>query len=280
MKHFETEYIAPDKVKLHLQAWMPEQAKASLLLVHGLAEHSSRYQHLAEKLVAAGIAVFTFDGRGHGKSAGGYPTAYFKSYKTYLQDIDALYKKVQSYYPSIPSFIFGHSMGGGLVAAYALQHQPQTQGIILSAPALQPSDDISPLLISVSGLVSKLAPKLRLLKLDSRKISRDPKEVLKYDTDPLVYHGPVPARTGHELLRMMQGIKAKVGEFKYPVLLMHGSEDMLTDPKGTEFFFRHIASEDKTFHRYPGLYHELINEPEKEEVMGDVVRWMREKIEM
>lgn len=280
MKHFETTYTAPDKVSLYLQAWLPEVPRASMLLVHGLAEHSSRYLHFADKLVKAGIAVFTFDGRGHGKSAAAYPTAYFKNYQSYLGDIDALYTKVQSYYPGLPSFLFGHSMGGGLVAAFALGYQPQTQGVILSAPALQPSDDISPLLIKVSGMISALAPKLKVLKLDSRKISRDPKEVMKYDADPFVYHGPIPARTGHELLRMMQGIKARVDGFKYPVLLLHGSDDQLTDPKGSEFFFRNIGSEDKTFHRYPGLYHELINEYEKDVVMEDVLKWMSEKMEM
>ncbi|WP_291780631.1 alpha/beta hydrolase [Cecembia sp.] len=277
MKHFETEYITHDKYKLYLQAWLPEQPVASLLLVHGLAEHSGRYAHLAKKLVEAGVAVFSFDGRGHGKSAKTYPTAYFGNYQDYLKDIDALFQKVKAYYPGIPNFIFGHSMGGGMVAAYALHHGPDADGILLSAPALQPSDDISKFLIGVSGLLSKIAPKLKVLKLDSSKISRDLKEVEKYDTDPLVYHGPVPARTGHELLRMMQGIKEKVATFQYPVLLLHGTEDQLTDPKGTEFFFRNIASEDKTFHRYPGLFHELINEPEKETVMNDILHWLQEK---
>lgn len=277
MKHFETEYTAHDKYRLYLQAWLPEQPKASLLLVHGLAEHSGRYAHLAKKLVEAGVAVFSFDGRGHGKSAKTYPTAYFGNYQDYLKDIDALFQKVKAYYPGIPNFIFGHSMGGGMVAAYALHYSPDADGIMLSAPALQPSDDISKFLIGVSGILSKIAPKLKVLKLDSRKVSRDPKVVEKYDTDPLVYHGPVPARTGHELLRMMQGIKEKVAAFQYPVLLLHGSKDQLTDPKGTEFFFRNIASEDKTFHRYPGLFHELINEPEKETVMNDILQWLKEK---
>ncbi|MGY6742061.1 MAG: alpha/beta hydrolase [Cecembia sp.] len=278
MKHFETEFTSPDKVTLYLQAWMPEHPKASLLLVHGLGEHSSRYRHLAEKLVASGIAVFTFDGRGHGKSAGGYPSAYIKNYQTYLQDIDALFHKMTSYYPELPNFIFGHSMGGGLVAAYALDYQPQTNGIVLSAASLQPSDDLPPLLVRIAGLVSKLAPKMGVLKLESRKISRDIQEVMKYDADPLVFHGAIPARTGHELLRMMKQIKSKVAQFKYPVLLMHGTADTLTDPKGTEFFFRNISSEDKTFHRYPELFHELINEPEKKTVINDILVWIKARM--
>jgi alpha-beta hydrolase superfamily lysophospholipase len=277
MKHFETEYITHDKVKLYLQAWLPEQPKASMLLVHGLAEHSGRYAHFAEKMVGAGIAVFTFDGRGHGKSAKASPSAYFANHLDYVQDIDVLFKKMQTYCPEVPAFIFGHSMGGGMVASFALQYQPKAKGIVLSAPALEPSEDISKFLIGVSGLLSKIAPKLKVLKLDSRKISHDPKEVEKYDADPLVYHDPIPARTGYELLRLMQGIKAQAAAFNYPVLLLHGSDDLLTDPKGTASFFRNISSEDKTFHRYPGLYHELINEFEKETVIGDVLEWVMER---
>lgn len=278
MKHYETTYTTHDGVSLYLQSWLPEsEPKASILIVHGLGEHSSRYLHVAEKLVSEGIAVFTFDGRGHGKSSSS-PTAYFSSYQDYLKDIDALYQKVKDYVSQKPSFIFGHSMGGGLVAAYALEHQPKTDGIVLSAPALMPDEKLSPLLIKVSGLVSAIAPKLNVLKLDATKISRDPKEVEKYLTDPLVYQKAVPARTGNELLTVMNNSLANAAKFQYPVLLMHGTADELTNPKGTEQFFRNISSKDKTFHRYEGLFHELVNEPEKEKIIQDIIDWLKERM--
>jgi alpha-beta hydrolase superfamily lysophospholipase len=275
MKHFETEYLTHDQVKLFLQAWMPDaQPSAALLLVHGLGEHSSRYEHLAKKLVDAQIAVFTFDGRGHGKSSPPKPTAFFGDYLDYLQDIDALYEKVKKYVPDVPSFIFGHSMGGGLVAAYALKYQPNAQGIILSAPALKPGEEVSRLMIHASPVISRLFPKLKALQLDSTKISRDPEEVKKYQIDPLVYHEGIPARTGNELLKMMAYIEQNRDQFHYPVLLLHGTGDQLTNIKGTESFFRHIPSTDKTFHRYPDLFHELINEFEKESILQDILDWI------
>lgn len=278
MKHFETKYTTHDQLELYLQAWMPEEAKASLLLVHGLGEHSSRYGHFAQKLVDQGIAVFTFDGRGHGKSSLPKPSAYFDNYEEYLKDIDALFGKVKAYFPGIPSFIFGHSMGGGLVAAYTLEYNPEANGIILSAAALKPADDVSQILIAVSSIVSKVAPKLKVLQLDSTKISHDAEEIRKYDEDPLVYHEAVPARTGYELLRMMRKIESSSKSFKHPVLMLHGSEDGLTNPKGTAQFFDQISSLDKTFQKYPGLYHELLNEFEKEKVMNDILNWLRERI--
>lgn len=278
MKHFETAYTTHDKKELYLQAWMPDVPKAALFLVHGLGEHSSRYQHFAERLVREGIAVFTFDGRGHGKSSKPKPTAYFSNYQDYLKDIDALFGKVKSYCKGLPAFIFGHSMGGGLVAKYVIDYKSGAQGVILSAAALKPADNISKPLIAVSSVVSKLAPKLKVLKLDSKFISHDPEEVKKYDEDPLVYSEAIPARTGYELLRMMREIEEKLDHFKVPVLLLHGSDDHLTNPLGSEMLFRKANVEDKTFIRFPGLYHELLNEFEKEKIIDDIVSWLKARL--
>ncbi|TVP51907.1 MAG: alpha/beta hydrolase [Mongoliibacter sp.] len=278
MSHLETEYIAHDGRKLFLQAWMPEQAKASILIVHGLVEHSKRYSHLADLLVKENIAVFTFDGRGHGKSSLPKPTAYFNDYLDYLKDIHALFEKVQNYFPSVPAFIFGHSMGGALVASYMLEYESQAAGVILSAPALKPDENVSDLLIKLSGILSFILPKLKVLKLDSNKISRDKEVVKNYNEDPLVYSDAIPARTAYQILRMIHFIKSRSNIFHWPVLLLHGTSDELTNPKGTEEFFRNITSEDKTFHRYPELYHELINEIEKELIMKDILDWIKERI--
>ena len=278
MNYLETTYSTHDGLKLYLQAWIPEQPKASLLLVHGLGEHSSRYVHFADRLIKEGIAVFTFDGRGHGKSSQPRPTAYFANHEDYLKDIDALFGKVKSYVKDIPIFIFGHSMGGGLVAKYVISYQPDARGVILSAAALKPADNISKSLIAISSLVSKVAPKLKVLKLDSSMISHDPEEVKKYNEDPLVYSKAIPARTGFELLRMMRDIEDAAEAFKLPVFMLHGTDDQLTNPMGTEMLFRRAETSDKTYNRYPGLYHELLNEFEKEQIMDDIIQWIKDRI--
>ncbi len=137
MNHLETTYQAPDGISIYLQAWMPENPKAALLLVHGLGEHSGRYAELAKRLNSLGISVFTFDGRGHGKTASGNLDAYFESYLHYLDDIDVLLGKVKSYSPGLPVFLYGHSMGGGMAAAYVLKYQPELAGVVLSSPAIK-----------------------------------------------------------------------------------------------------------------------------------------------
>ncbi|MDR7131405.1 alpha-beta hydrolase superfamily lysophospholipase [Algoriphagus sp. 4150] len=278
MKHLETSYKTHDDLELYLQAWMVDTPKASLLLVHGLGEHSSRYLHLVEKLNEVGVSVFTFDGRGHGKSAKDTPTAYFESYEDYLKDIASLFGKVKSYVPNVPAFIYGHSMGGGLVAAYVLKYQPESAGVILSSPAIKEAEGTSKLLMAISGLASKFLPKLKALKLDANKVSRIPEEVAKYLKDPLVYTQAVPARTGYELLQVMRYIQENAPKFVLPVLLIHGSADGLTNPKGSEMLFQKATSIDKTLRVFPGGYHELINDLDREEVMKLIVSWVKDRI--
>lgn len=278
MKHLETSYQAPDGVKLYLQAWMPDQPKASLLLIHGLGEHSSRYTKLVEGLVEMGMAVFTFDGRGHGKSDLNRPSAYFDSYLEYLDDIHALYGKVKAYVPEVPAFIFGHSMGGGLAVAYALKFKPETSGVILSAPAIKEAEGTSPVLVAVSGILNKIAPKLKALALDIEGISRIPEEVEKYKNDPLVYQGKIPVRTGYELLQMMRFIQSQANEFDFPFLILHGTADRLTNPAGSQLFFDASPSSDKTFKSFEGAYHELLNDSDRDEVLRDILDWVKGKI--
>lgn len=279
MKHLETSYKTHDGIDLYLQAWMVDSPRASIVLVHGLGEHSSRYLHLAEKLNELGISVFTFDGRGHGKSAKGKLTAYFASYEYYLRDIDALFGKVKSYVPGVPAFLYGHSMGGGLVAAYVLKYQPEARGVILSSPAIKEAEGISKILIGLSSVISKCFPKLKALKLDAQKISRIPEEVDKYLNDPLVYTDAVPARTGYELLQMMRFIQANASKFKLPILLIHGSDDGLTNPNGSELLYGKATSEDKTLEVFPGGYHELINDLDQEKVMKLIVNWIENRLQ-
>ncbi|NVJ85269.1 MAG: lysophospholipase [Algoriphagus sp.] len=278
MKHLETSYQAPDGVKLYLQAWMPEKLKAALLLIHGLGEHSGRYGSLVNGLVELGVAVFTFDGRGHGKSDLPSPSAYFNSYQDYLEDIHALYGKVKAYVPGVPSFIFGHSMGGGLTAAYALKFQPEVKGIILSAPAIKEAEGTSPVLVAVSGFLNKIAPRLKALALDIEGISRIPEEVEKYKSDPLVYQGKIPVRTGYELLQMMRYVQSEANQFDFPFFMAHGTADRLTNPVGSQLLFDASPSSDKIFKSFEGAYHELLNDSDRDEVLRHILDWVKERM--
>ena len=279
MPHLETFHETPDGKRLYLQAWEPEAGrKAAVLVVHGLGEHSGRYAHLAARMNESGYAVYTFDGRGHGKSSLPKPTAYFDRIDHYLEDIDALFGKMRSYVGDIPCFIYGHSMGGGLVTHYTIKYQPAARGILVSGPAIVPDASISPLLIKISPFLSRLVPKIPATQLDSTHLSHDPEVMVRYDSDELVYRKGIPVRTGAELFAMMQSIRDNMNNFNHPVLIMHGTEDRLTNVEGSKMLYEKAGSTDKTLKLYEGFYHEIINEVEKEKVMDDMITWMDERI--
>lgn len=278
MNHLETNYQSPDGVKLYLQAWLPENPTASLLLIHGLGEHSGRYGSLVKGLAGLGIAVFTFDGRGHGKSDLPHPSAYFDSYEQYLQDIHALFGKVKAYVPGVPTFIFGHSMGGGMAVAYALKFRPEDTRFILSAPAIKEAEGTSAVLVAISGILNRISPKRPALALDILGVSRIPKEVEKYKNDPLVFQNKIPVRTGYELLQMMRYIQSNAGNFDFSLLIMHGTADRLTNPKGSRMLFEKSTSKDKTLKIFDGAYHELLNDLDREEVLKLILDWVKERM--
>ncbi len=277
MQHQTDSLTTSDGLRLFTQSWLPSgEPRAHLLIVHGYAEHSSRYQHLAAFLNLHGIAVYSFDLRGHGQSEG--KQAYVDRFELYLKDLTAVLDRVRLGAAKKPVFLFGHSMGGAIVTMYVITRQPKIDGVILSGPALKVSEDISPLLQSVSSIISAVAPKLKTIKLDATAVSRDPEVVKKYLADPLVYTGPTYARTGAELLAAAKFIGPRMEQFRLPVLIMHGTADRLTDPEGSKQLYGRAATPDKELKLWEGLYHELVNEPEKKEVMDTILAWMEQRI--
>jgi alpha-beta hydrolase superfamily lysophospholipase len=278
MTHLESSYTTHDGLKLFLQAWMPDHPKASMLLVHGLAEHSGRYHSLVEMLTEIDVAVFTFDGRGHGKSAAGKPDAYFSSAEDYLLDIDVLFGKAKNYLKGLPAFLYGHSMGGGFVAAYVLKYNPEAAGVILSSPAIVEDPSVPSLLKAAGRVMSAYFPRFKALLFDPKMITHIPEEVNAYKDDPLVYTRPVPARTAQELYVQMKYIQQNAGKFHLPVLLLHGTEDHLTNPEGSELLFREASSDDKSLEIFQGGYHELIRDLEPERYHSLIVNWISKRM--
>ena len=165
-------------------------------------------------------------------------------------------------------------MGGRITSYYEIKYSPDATGIILTGPAVAVGDDISPLLIRVSKLMSGIAPRLATTVLDGNLISRDPAEVEKYNNDPLNYRGGIRARVGAEMLKAIQHVEANPASFKNPVLIMHGTADGITAPRGSQALYDGASSADKTLRMWDGLYHELINEPEKADVISEMIAWM------
>jgi acylglycerol lipase len=270
---YEGMFEAADGFQLFERWWTPEgETKAAVVIVHGFAEHSGRYFHVAESLINSGYAVYTFDLRLHGKSGGA--KAFVRSFDEYLSDLDVFLDRTRERQPQKPLFLLGHSMGGSISTLFAITRKPDIRGLLLSAAALKMGDDISPILISLSGIIGTILPKLPTVKLDSSAISRDPKVIESYDNDPLNYRGGTPARTGAEMVRATKIMQERMGEIDLPLLIMHGTEDRLANIDGSRQLQERARSSDKSLKLYEGLYHEILNEPEKDQVMTDIIEWM------
>ena len=222
MEHDTGKFETTDGMTLFEQWWRPEeQPKATVTIVHGYAEHSTRYTHVAEHLVDHGYTVETFDLRGHGQSAG--KRTFVRSFDEYLGDLEQFIERVKQRSKTKNKFLLGHSMGGAIVTLFSITRKPDFEGLILSGPALKISDDISPLLVRLSSTIGKFLPKLPTIKLDSSGISRDPEVVKRYDNDPLVYRGGIPARTGAEITGATKMIQAQMESITLPLPVGHQS---------------------------------------------------------
>ena len=261
---------------LFWRLWAPDGPSTGRVLIsHGYAEHGGRYRHVAERLTAAGLTVVVPDHRGHGRS-GGRPVSVAR-FDDYVEDLHRVALDVARDQGDAPTVLLGHSMGGLIAAVYALRHEAELRGLVLSAPAVLPGS-ISPPAIAAGRVLARVAPELGVMKLPLRRISRDPEVVAAYLADPLVHPRRVRARLGAEMLRAMDEVAAGLPRLTLPVLVMQGTDDALVDPSAAAYVHSRVGSPDRTIHVYPDLYHEIFNEPERDRVLDDLVEWLRARI--
>lgn len=273
--HLHNQYIKlPDYTSLYTISNTISDAKANIILLHGYTEHIGRYGWMIEQMNQAGINVFAYDHRGYGKSDG--TRAYINRFGQYIDDLDVYLNQLKK--PELPTFLMGHSMGSLIGVGYLVNHlEHHFAGFISSSGALKIDENISPFLRKISGIMSKIAPHLKTIKLDPNALSRDPKEVVKYFTDPAVYHGGTKARLGFEMLEAMKSAQNNFHKINIPVLILHGTEDKLADPLGSQWMYDKVSSTDKKLEYFEGLYHEIMNEPEKDDVIKVLITWIKER---
>ena len=241
-----------------------------VVISHGVSEHSARYAHVGERLAAAGYAAYALDHRGHGRSQG----------KRVMVDADETVADLRAFIdlaaartPGKPVYLLGHSMGAAIAIACAVRHQDALAGLMLSG-ALADPDAASPVTRAISKVLSTVAPGLGVYQVDASLISRDPEVVRAYEQDPLVHHGKLPARTVAELTGAVGRFPDEVPALRLPLLVMHGGEDSLTTIAGSRMVHERASSSDKTLEIYDGLRHEILNEPEKERVISEMIEWL------
>lgn len=273
MKTFEWEWKSFDGLSMYSKGWAPEgEPKAVVCLIHGLGEHIGRYEHVGAAFVDTGYAMLGFDHRGHGRSGG--PRGHAPSAEAYYKDMDAILAEAAKRYPSAPRFIYGHSLGGFLSLAYALNRKPDVRGMIVSSPGLMTALHEQKVKVTLAKVLGAIAPTITLPSgLNANHISRDPQVVKTYLNDSLV-HNKTSTGFGRAALQAGEYVFAHAAELPIPILLAYCSNDMIAFPRGSEEFAR-LAPKDKvTLKRFDGLYHEPHNEPEKADVLKTYVAWL------
>ncbi|MFC6305849.1 alpha/beta hydrolase [Paraburkholderia dipogonis] len=268
-----------DGVDLPLYRWpATTPMRATVALLHGLAEHAGRYAALAARLNAAGIELVAIDLRGHGHAPG--KRSYVKRFDDYLLDAQALLDAAAQ--SCAPLFLMGHSMGGAVAALYAIERPESSgrrlNGLILSSPALAPGRDVPRWMLKLSQVISRLYPSFPAMNIDAALLSRLQPVVNANRNDPLVHHGAIPARTGAELLLAMARIERGRAGLRVPLLVYHGTADKLTEPEGSREFGQHAGSPDKTLTLHEGSYHETMNDLDRDRVIGALIEWIERRL--
>ncbi len=261
MPHSDGTFTGARQFNLYYQRWRPEGAPRAILLVsHGFAEHSGRYQNLVEYFLPLDYTIYALDHRGHGKSDG--ERVQVNDYMEYIADLKTFFDLVRKENPLEDIYLVGHSMGAAIATAYAAQYQDELAGLILSG----------------GGIATDKAPP-RPAGLDlSAALSRDPAVVEAYRNDPLVYHGPPPSGRDSAMNQMRERLPELATTIRLPILIMAGAASPLGDGPRSEALFEAVASADKTLKLYPDLLHEIFNEPEWPSVMADMEAWLEKRV--
>jgi alpha-beta hydrolase superfamily lysophospholipase len=264
-------------VRIVYDVWTPDTPpRAVVVLSHGLGEYARRYDHVAQRFGDAGLVTYALDHRGHGRSGG--KRMLVRDISEYTADFDTLVRIATREHHGLKCIVLGHSMGGGIVFAYGVERPDNYDMMVLSAPAVAAQELVSPLMIVAAKVLGVFAPGLPVQELDVAAISRDPAVVQAYNDDPLVYHGKVPAGVGRALLGVGETMPQRAPALTAPLVVVHGSDDRLIPVDGSRRLVECVGSTDVELKVYPGLYHEVFNEPEQDEVLGDVVSWILKRL--
>lgn len=273
LRRIESHFEASDGLRLFRRSWLPGSPARAVVLVHGYAEHSGRYEELGAWLAERGAAVHAYDQRGHGRSQG--LRCHVGSFSEFLDDLGRMLDLVKEEHAGLPATLVGHSMGGLVTLAFLAERQPLVSSAVVSGPALS-LGAVSPLRVAAARLLKRFWPTLSMGSgLDPQGLSRDPEVVRRYVEDPLVVR-TMTASLGAELLAAGPRTLAEAGRVAVPLLLMHGEEDPLCDVAASRAYFAGVKSAGSALRTYPGLRHEIFNEPERHRVYEDLWSWLEE----
>ncbi len=276
-QHREGHLKALDGTDLYTQAWLPaEKPKAVILIVHGLGEHSGRYGTYVNYFMPRGYALYSFDARGHGRTSG--TRGHVDRFDRYVDDLDRRAAEPRSDWPGMPLFILGHSLGSLIALSYARQYPDRLTGLIVTGTALKDALEMPAWKRSMATVLSRVTPSLKMnngVALSS--LSHDPAVIAAFKADPLTHTWGTP-RLDREAQKVRAQIRQSATTWCVPTLMLHGAADPICLAEGARQFVAQTPAGAVEYHEYPGLYHEIHNEAENEQVFGDIVTWLVQRL--
>ncbi len=277
IERIERTFAGHGGVPIVYDVWRPAgDVRAVIVLAHGYGEHARRYDHVAQRFGDAGLAMYALDHRGHGRAGG--KRVRVRHMDEFVSDFRELVRIARAENPDLKVIVLGHSMGGGIVFAYGVQHADDYDLMILSGPAIAAHNGVSKAKAFIGKAIGSIFPDLPIEAIDADAVSRDPQVVAEYKADPLVYRGKVPAGIGKALLVIGEKMHLLAPGITAPLLVVHGEDDRLVSAEGSRRLVEHVGSHDVELKVYPELFHEVFNEPERDLVLDDVVEWIQARL--
>lgn len=260
---------------LFIRAWRPlTTPRAVVGICHGFNAHSGMYAWCGQQFAQKGMATYALDLRGRGRSDG--ERFYVEHFEDYVDDLKRLLKLAKVREPGRPIVLLGHSAGGVIACLYALAHQSQIAGLICEDFAFEvPAPEIA---LAVLKGISHVVPHAHALKLKNEDFSRDAQVVKVMNEDPLIARESQPFATMAAIVRADERLKTAFPQITLPVLIIHGTADKAARPNGSQRFYEHAGSNDRTLKLYEGRYHDPLNDLGKEEVFADIVAWIETRL--
>jgi alpha-beta hydrolase superfamily lysophospholipase len=277
MRHIEGHFTTPDGADIYIQAWLPDDTpSAIILIVHGLGEHSGRYGNYVDYFVPRGYALYSFDTRGHGRSSGS--RGYVERFDRFVEDIDQRAAEARSDWPGTPLFVLGHSLGSLMALSYARQHPDRLTGLITSGTALKDALALPAWQRRLATVLSRITPSLKMNNgIALTDLSHDPAVIAAFQSDPLTHTWGTPRlATEAEVVRAQ--IRQSAATWRVPTLMLHGGADPICLAEGTRQFVAQTPPGLVEYYEYAGLYHEIHNEAEKEQVFHDIETWLANRL--
>lgn len=269
-------YIKAKDINLFYKKDIVENSKGTILINHGFAEHLGRYDYVASELNKAGYSTYRYDVRGHGRTTG--DKGYIESYKDFIDDLDRLVEFIKIDNKPDRLYTLGHSMGGLITAMYGLNYPNKLDGQIFSGPAIGSLPAVRGIKKPLLKILSSLLPKFKIKNVVEDQICSDPAVVKAYKEDDLVLKEATAKFYREFSITGVEYFLENMGNYSYPVLICHGEKDIIVPNELSKEFYEEMKSKDKSIIIYENLYHEILNEKERDTILKDMVNWLDERL--